>query len=695
MSAAFRCRLGDYSYSTALEKLGSLISASAESGFATHFNKQIDAWKKELRIIGEAAAELVADVPQSRDWWILLEYEIPRRQKRPDVILLAQGLVFVIEFKVDSEKFLRADEWQVQSYALDLRDFHAASRGRIIVPILVATAAPSAAEPGATGLISDECCMPVQKTHAAGLAQCVRLVFEALGASAGNAIDPDVWENSAYRPTPTIIEAAEGLFADKQVADISHSFATNLDQTCGAIIAAVQSSQSQKCRTICFVTGTPGAGKTLAGLNAVHNPALRKDGRPAAMFLSGNGPLVKIVREALARDRHRAGTPRPQATRLVSTLIANVHEFLTHHGIKQPSAPPPENTIVFDEAQRAWNAEAVEKQHGLDQSEPGLILEIMERATDWCTVVALVGEGQEINRGEAGLAEWGRSLNSRRVPWRVMASRELMANGNLASGRLFANPPSPHIKIETIEALHLAVSVRSPRARRIGQWVDDLLCNRLTDGAGAGKPSAEFPMVLTRDLASARQWLRERAEVHQRAGLLASSGALRLRAEGIEVSSGFRKGYPYEDWFLSGSDDTRSSGQLEVAATEFECQGLELDWVGVCWGGDFVIDPESGRWASRKFRGKHWQKVKGADERRYLVNKYRVLLTRARRGMVLWVPHGDAKDVTQDPRLFDATAGYLECAGIPVLEEAGSAGGIRWANREIGVPMQAAVARRL
>ncbi len=669
MSAAFRCRVREYRYSTAIEKLGHLIRASAAAGFATHFNKQTEAWEKELKIIGEVAIELMACIPRSSEWWLLLEYEIPRRQKRPDVILLAEELILVVEFKIDADTYLGANEWQVQSYALDLRDFHAESRNRTIVPILVATDAPAAANKfSAPELTTGTCVYPVQRTNAESMGSCIRFSYESRQHVGGSPINPDSWERSPYRPTPTIIEAAEELFAGKRVSDISHSFATNLDLTCDEIVAAVQSSQSKGCRTICFVTGTPGAGKTLAGLNAVHNPALRRGGRPAAMFLSGNGPLVKIVREALTRDRHRAGMPRPEAARLVSTLIANVHQFLILHGIKQTSEPPPENAIVFDEAQRAWTAQAVKKKHGVDQSEPSLILDIMERAPGWCTVVALVGGGQEIHKGEAGLAEWGRSLNSRNHRWRVMAHPDLLSQTGTPGSRLFEEPYGPHVQIAPTANLHLAVSVRSPRAKLIGQWVDDLLRNRLVREKNRGQSWLEFPIVITRDFHLARQWLRERSEVHQRAGLLASSGALRLRAHGIEVSSGFRKGYPYEDWFLGQVDDTRSSGQLEVAATEFECQGLELDWAGVCWGGDFMIDPVSGTWLCRRFRGKSWQRMKGPGEQQYLLNKYRVLLTRARRGMVLWIPAGDSNDVTQDPRLFNATAQYLQEAGIPVLK---------------------------
>lgn len=669
MAAAFGCSLGEFDASTAFEKLGRLIGASASAGFGTHYHKQTSAWEAELQILGSLSSELTASMPESRDWRLLLEYEIPRRDKRPDVVLLANDLVFVIEFKIGQESFLGVDEWQAYSYALDLRDFHAESKGRNIIPVLVATAAGvnpelerSWKENNVKRFVS-----PVLKTNAVSLATCVGDSYRATTHARSARIDADAWENSAYRPTPTIIEAAVSLFAGHRVADISHAFASNLDVTTGAVVDAIRAAAKDRRRTICFVTGIPGAGKTLTGLNAVHDPSLRDGDRPPAIFLSGNGPLVKIVREALVREKQRRGMLRTDAARLVSTFIANVHGFLVHYGIKNTSQPPAEHAIVFDEAQRAWTADAVMKRHEVHESEPGLILQIMERAAEWCAVVALVGGGQEIHVGEAGLEEWGRSLSSRPERWRILASPELLrGDASAAHHRLFESAPASHLEVVPAPELHLDVSVRSPRARLLGIWVNEVLSHQ-TMHCHVAEDQGEFPLVMTRDLATARRWLMACSDASQRAGLLASSGALRLRAYGIEVSSGFRQGYPYADWFLAGYDDTRSSTRLEVAATEFECQGLEIDWAGVCWGDDLVIDPARSTWVCRKFRGTKWQRVNQAAQRQYVLNKYRVLLTRARRGMVIWVPPGDPKDPTRDYRLLDATADYLQRSGVSLL----------------------------
>lgn len=669
MEYGYRSSLGEFNDTSVTEILGRLISAAASAGFATHYTKQTEAWQAEIVLLGRLTTSLLAAIPQSRDWWLLLEYEIPRRGKRPDVILLADDLIFVVEFKVGATGFSGDAEWQVISYALDLRDFHLASQSRTILPVLVATAASLDDSPLLLdSLATANSVVRLQRTAGNGgtdLAQCIASSYQMFHKQEAQRIDAENWASAAYRPCLGIIEAAEQLFAGHQVDDISHAFAHNLSATTNAIREAIDCSQATDTRTICFVTGIPGAGKTLAGLNSVHDPRLRSHGRPAAVFLSGNGPLVKIIREALVRDRMRSGMKSKEASRTVSTFVSNVHGFLTKYGIKNPHEVPYENAIVFDEAQRAWDAKAVEKKHGITKSEPDLVLEIMERSPKWCTVIALVGGGQEIHTGEAGLEAWGDALNGREEPWRVMVSPEALHGGGAVAGhRLFDAPPRHHLTITESPCLHLDVSVRSPRARRIGEWVNTIVSQDHKSRQETESPSVEFPVVLTRDLEAARQWLRSHADGSQRAGLLASSGALRLRAHGIEVSSAFRKGYAYVEWFLKGKEDSRSSSMLEVAATEFECQGLELDWTGICWGGDFLICPDTGQWRFQKLLGSKWRQVKQEKEKRYIANKYRVLLTRARRGMIIWVPHGDSRDPTRDPRLFDATAAFLQSQGL-------------------------------
>lgn len=663
-TAAFHCQIGQFVASTAFEKLGRLISQSAQAGFGSHYHKQTTAWESELHICKRLANDIPCRIPHASSWWMIFEYEIPRREKRPDLILLADDLIFVIEFKIGADRALRSDKWQAYSYALDLRDFHEASRERVLIPMLVATdlSSPSILPTN----IEDLIVQPVTVVNGEQLAARIAEIYNRYHSPTKASIAVEKWIASAYRPTPTIIEAAENLFAGHDVANISHAFATNLDATTDAIIHAVETAQRDSLRTICFVTGTPGAGKTLTGLNVVHNPRLRANDRPAGIFLSGNGPLLTVLKEALVRDQQKKGVTRAEAKHVVSTFVANVHRFLTEYGIKSHTDIPPEHVIVFDEAQRAWHAHAVSKRHGILKSEPTLILEIMERVPDWCVIVALVGGGQEIHHGEAGLEEWGAALNARATPWTIHISPDLADAGSSVAGHhLFESAPKSHLRIVEVPDLHLRESVRSPRARRLATWVDALLRNEPKVLKNASE--AAFPIVLTRNLADAKQWMRNCADPKHRLGLLASSGALRLRADGVEVSSGFRSGYDYAQWFLS--DDLRSSSALEVAATEFECQGLELDWTCVCWGGDLVIDPHRQSWRTSKFHGCKWVAVNRAEQRRYIINKYRVLLTRARVGMVIWVPCGDPDDPTRNPHVLDATAEYLHACGITYIDD--------------------------
>lgn len=671
MPAAFRCRLSELSGIADEQIIGRL--SLAQSAFTSTYGSKTHSWLAELVVLRQAAIHLMAALPESRDWSVVMEYEIPLRNRWPDVVIIACDTLFVLEFKVGERQFRSADLWQVRSYALDLKDFHAASHTARIVPILIATEADDPEVQADIPFVGEVAPVAVvQCANARTLGETIRFLYTLAEHDSARCIAPDAWEQASYRPTPTIIEAAERLFRNQTVADISHHYATNLTATTDVIVNAIQASQRDCVRTVCFVTGVPGAGKTLTGLNAVHDPRVRKNDRPTAMFLSGNGPLVKIIAEALTRDRQAAGMNRRDASHRVQAFIANVHRFLSHYAVEYPGNVPQQHAIIFDEAQRAWSAEEVHKKHKIRKSEPELILDVMTRTPEWCTVVALIGGGQEINRGEAGLEEWGRALASRNEPWRVMIAPHLVdaTDASLAGHRLFTTPRPAHITVVPETSLHLSVSVRSHRAKMIGNWVNALLSGETsTDEPGAG----DFPVVMTRDLQKARAWLRDRMEalpdgkVARRVGLLASSGGLRLRAHGIEVSSGFRQGYEYADWFLNNADDIRSSVALEVAATEFECQGLELDWTGVCWGGDMAIDAVSGRWAFQKLTGEAWQKVRQLGNQAYIRNKYRVLLTRARRGMIIWVPEGDSSDLTRDPQRMDATAAYLRNAGIPDL----------------------------
>ena len=547
-------------------------------------------------------------------------------------------------------------------------DFHEASCQRRIVPIAVipkAASAENSSDQDSVDTVRD-----VKLANASDLAQIVSRAFDMEHRDDFTVIDPIAWDNSPYHPVPTKIEAAEALFAGHNVLEIAHSHAgaINLTATTDRLVDIIQQAQRRSEKVICFVTGVPGAGKTLAGLNVVHNPALRRAGRPAGVFLSGNGPLVKIVSAAIARD-HKRRLHESGGERTVGTFIQNVHVFV-REGLEKADKPPVERVVVFDEAQRAWNADQNRKKNGLEVSEPETMISIMDRRQDWAVLVALVGCGQEIHNGEAGLAEWGGTLRERFPEWKVAVSpKALEHDASNAGHQLFSDGNAGLLTIHAEPSLHLEVNLRSFRARKFAEWVEAALAGEEQKAAKIVPELRGFPFTLTRSLTEARGWLRQRARGQQRAGLVASSGALRLRADGLELSSGFRQGNRdmFVHWFLALPPDVRSSNQLEIAASEFECQGLELDWVGVCWGGDFTYDAISHHWAFRNFSGSRWGNLRNEIDRQYLLNTYRVLLTRARRGLVLWVPPGDAADESRLPITFNTTADYLMRCGVPLI----------------------------
>ncbi|HEV2692849.1 MAG TPA: DUF2075 domain-containing protein [Verrucomicrobiae bacterium] len=670
MAAFYRAVFSKFLSDTPKEILGALLHSYQHNELQ---KKQTKAWEKEVVILKATCAELIQLAPIAAKWSLILEYPIPRRQKRLDAVLLATDVIICLEFKTEDKAHSLQPQRQVEDYALDLRDFHEASCNRRIVPIVIAPKAPPAAD--SDDQFSTETVRNVKLANASDLAQKVLTAFNAERRDNSQPIDPALWDNSPYRPVPTIIEAAEVLFAGHNVSEIAHSYAgaTNLTITSGRLVEIIQQAQRKSEKVICFVTGVPGAGKTLAGLNVVHNPALRGQGRPAGVFLSGNGPLVKIVSAAIARD-HKRRVRKTDGERTVGTFIQNVHVFV-REGQEKADKPPAEKVVVFDEAQRAWNSDQNLKKNGLDVSEAETMLSIMDRHHDWAVVVALVGGGQEIHSGEAGLAEWGSTLRDKFPRWKIAVSPMALKHDSSTAGhQLFADGNAGSLVIQKESSLHLKVNERSFRAQKLTDWVEAVLAGDAAKATSIVPDLHHFPFALTRSLPMTRQWLHKHARGQQRAGLVASSGAIRLRADGLELSSGFRQGNGdiYVNWFLNHRPDTRSSNQLEVAASEFECQGLELDWVGLCWGGDLSYDPATNGWSFRNFSGSRWGILKNETEkhkisRQYLLNKYRVLLTRARRGLILWIPQGDVSDETRLPSSFDSTAEYLIRCGVPLI----------------------------
>lgn len=596
---------------------------------------------------------------------LLLEFEIPRMGSRADAVLLIGPVVFVIEFKVGESAFDRAAIDQVWDYSLDLKNFHEASHKLAIVPILLAT---EAKESTALNLVADQ--DNVYRPVCVHPAVFKAAVESALGQISGTDLDQTQWAQSSYKPTPTIVEAARVLYSHHGVKAIKAFDAgkKNLGETSRRIEEIIDEARAKSRKVICFLTGVPGAGKTLVGLNVATQHA-RTDSPTHAVLLSGNGPLVAVLRAALSRDEKlrlkRAGLRQKKGSDPVKQFIQNVHHF-RDAALKDIDNPPADHVVVFDEAQRAWNlamtADFMKRKKGVSNfvdSEPQFLIRYVDRHKDWAVILCLVGGGQEINRGEAGIGAWIEAVRTSFPHWEMNISSRLTDSEYAASESVRAAQESRGIRFD--DNLHLAVSMRSFRAEYVSTFVKSLLdCEK--DQARRQLAKLErYPIVVTRNLTAAKNWVRNQARGNERYGLVASSKAQRLKPHAVDVRV---KADPVQ-WFLNEKDDTRSSYYLEDAATEFQIQGLELDWVCVTWDGDFRFN-DSG-WSFHDFRGAKWQNIHNPENRNYLRNAYRVLLTRARQGMVIFVPEGDLSDHTRPPAYYDSTFQYLRSVGIPEL----------------------------
>ncbi len=659
MPALYVDHLRGFVGNDAEQLLGRLTRRLAEEGFPSTTDNTFS-WVQEIAELQAAFRHVIELLPQSANWRILLEYVLPVVGQRVDCILLANEIIFVIEYKGGSSSSARSALRQAQDYALNLADFHEASRNRTIVPIAVGTFRTP---------IPFQLSSPLQgaATAAAGLPLVIVRSFSDSGG-VSTILDHEVWEHSRYFPVPGIIQAASAIFQNHDVKDLAHSRAgaENLEVTQKAVTSAVLDARQRGVKKLVVITGVPGAGKTLAGLNAVQRviQELNLESEQAA-FLSGNGPLVAVLQEALKRSM-ASGNKR--AGRAVRARVREIHRF--GRDTYRDNRPPADRLIVFDEAQRAWTATRNKKKFGLNISEPELLLEIMGRHAGWAVIVALVGGGQEIHGGEAGLAAWGDAI-ANNIAWEVVTSPEAVLGGpSVAGSRLFRGEYPEGGNITCVPALHLRVSKRSYETDVTAGWVNAVLDGR-QEAAVALANGGDLPIYLTRDLATARSWLRSSTQGHRRAGLVASSGAVRLRADGVEAPTfDFLGGIDYVRWFLEPAGDYRSSNQLEVALSEFELQGLELDYVGLLWGGDLVFP--NAHVTARKIRGTEWCRVSGIgdpqasadDPRTRIQNKYRVLLTRFRKAMVIFVPKGSPDDPTRDVADFDGVADYLIGCGV-------------------------------
>lgn len=626
---------------------------------------QRDAWMGQISILKPLLVGLNGTV--------FFEYNIPRMGRRIDTVLIIKNVIFVLEFKVGEKEFNQAAIDQVWDYALDLKNFHETSHNHLIAPILVATESKKSYTVIEETPHNDNLLFPI-KTNSDNLNDIIQQI---LTYADGEEINAANWSNGRYSPTPTIIEAAMSMYSEHGVQDIyrSDAAATNLTETSNAVLEIINDARKNNYKAICFLTGIPGAGKTLVGLRiAAMN--YKENERASTVYLSGNGPLVAILREALTRDKVKREKSKGnkvlkgEVFSKVKTIIQPIHHFRDEY--LKDLTEPFEHVTIFDEAQRAWNltqtADFMKRKKNrkdFSQSEPEFLISCLDRHKDWAVIVCLVGGGQEINKGEAGISEWIESLNRSFPDWHIYVSNRL-TDSEYAAGHAI-ELLEKHKTVFKVDTLHLSVSMRSFRSEHVALLVKNILDLNIEEAKLNYQAVKErYPIVITRDLAKAKEWLKSKARGSERYGLIVSSKAARLKPEGIDVKSPMNP----VNWFLEGKDDIRSSYFLEDAATEFDVQGLELDWTCVTWDADFRYTPNGWNHYELRFTAEgptKWNNVNKDHRKQYLKNAYRVLLTRARQGMIIVVPPGDKNDGTRSPSYYDGTFNYLKEIGFEII----------------------------
>lgn len=669
----FRTQGGDFFNKGFFEKAVASLASAHASGFDLN-DAQLYAWKEELRILKPVAKAFP-------DATFAFEYMIPRMGRRVDVVILQGADVFIIEFKFGEKAYPARALEQVQDYVFDLRNFHGLSWDANIIPVLACTGAPSRAK---TLLNLEDEYGEVVVTNGSDIAELVRARL-----TNGDPIDPDEWINAQYSPTPTIVEAAQALYQSNEVEDISRSEAgkTNIALTTKCVNEIIERSKAESRKSICFVTGVPGAGKTLVGLNIA---AKRRgdDGEDNAVFLSGNGPLIEVLQASLVEDQQvrnaeecrlckasgqkkeckgcYAKKTKREIQGEVKAFVQGVHLFREEYFVSDSA--PVEHVAIFDESQRAWSKDQLsykmktrwQNKRDVAMSEPDVLIDYMDRHGDWAAIVCLVGGGQEIHQGEAGIIEWFDSIRKHHPNWDVYVSDKMDGEVYMPGRSLSEAVEDPTI----IEGLHLSVDMRSFRNQNVAAFAEALISNQPEEAKELyDRIFDDYPIYVTRDLCLAKDWVRSVTKrPSDRYGIVADSYGQRIRADGITVPT---LDFDAVKWFLRGKDEIDSSYYMEIAASEFKIQGLEIDYAVVTWEGDYRY--HDGEFTYHRFYGGKWQNVNAEMSRRYLKNGYRVLLTRARQGFVIYVPRGSSYDTTRRAEFYDGTYEYLLKAGVREL----------------------------
>lgn len=706
-----RCLYEDGIYSFLEEDSKSIFGVLCENYHGDVLTTTRDAWLKEIEILKNSLSAW-----KHSDGHIIFEYDIPRLGKRIDVVFLLKGIVFCLEFKVGESKILENDVDQVLDYALDLKNFHKYSENKVIIPVLIATKYNKSSSFIQKSAYDDKVVNPL----VTGEAGITNLISEVLNVYPDESPIIENWVISPYAPTPTIIEAARTLYESHSVEDITRHEADKVstDKTIAYILDVIKRSKENGEKSICFVTGVPGAGKTLVGLDVAVKQTYQDSDAPiedeGAVYLSGNGPLVAVLNEALARDNFEKCKARGESKKItnsrreVGKFIQIIHRYRdnmlakiknpvengileidTEKAVKMQKAGygEVEHVAIFDEAQRSWTHKRLAdylkrggtygnklKVPNFPMSEASFLIWSLDQREDWATIVCLVGGGQEINTGEAGISEWIRALNKTFTHWKVYISPQL-TEAEYAEGKV-NELLKENRNVTFAENLHLGVSLRSYRAEKLSAFVHAMLALDENAKSIYAEIKDKYPIVLTRNMEKAKAWLHSKVRGSERTGVLISKESARYKPLGIHVLLSDDEKAVH--WFLDDKKDTRSSNYLEDAATEIQVQGLELDYTCLLWDADMRY--ENGKWHYYRFDTrtcKEWREIKADTESKqermqYMLNAYRVLLTRARAGMIICVPDGNGnkntsgfwEDETRLPEYYDGTYQYLKSLGI-------------------------------
>jgi DUF2075 family protein len=572
-------------------------------------NSQVEAWLEEITVLKSAFRDLAITRPDSLEWSVVLEYELPLEGgRRPDVIILGPSKIFVFEFKQDPVLSRSALD-QAAAYARDISEYHSKSHGTAVEPYLI----PTKTE----GLIESRDAVRVLSPN--------RIAAHLDGEPAGPAINLEDWLSGDYAPLPTLIAAAKMIFSNERLPSIKRAESYGVGKAVETLKLIAANSEKESERALAFVSGVPGAGKTLVGLQFVYESSNLAS---QAIFLSGNGPLVEVLRDALKSK----------------AFVSDLHAFIKSYGTS--AKIPKQHIIVFDEAQRAWDSSYMMLKKSVPYSEPELLISIGEKIEGWATLVGLIGHGQEIHTGEeAGIPGWLKALDSEHATsdWKVYAPPR------------FAGEFPGRTVIEHAE-LDLNRTLRSKQAEELHSWVAALLTGELREAneISARIARQNFPIFITRDLAEAKNYVTERflSEPNKRYGILASSKDRVLPQFGIKNDFHSTKMVKNAKWYNNNRGEPGSCCNFEETVTEFGCQGLELDMAIVAWGNDFLWNGSS--WDLRKMR----TKIPQENPHQLRLNSYRVLLTRSREGLVIFVPPNSE---------FDATEHALLAAGARIF----------------------------